>query len=185
MECVDKTCHSEINSKQLNNYLYIGDICTVNYGDSIPEKLCDASLPNYPVFGGGKHESGYRNIYNVEPNTILINRSGYYIGYVTKYNTPVFVSTDGFYISNISEAVSPEYLYYYFKCVFEPNAYKIKGELNKIDITKNSLIVPSKEEQQQIVNTLNTCDLKSNLPFIQAHYFREWNKTKYAQLYVN
>lgn len=143
----------------------LGDICEFKNGTNITkDKLI---IGEYPVVGGGQSPLGYHNIYNVDENTILISKDGAYAGFVSKYNKKVFVSNHGIYISKIKENINKDYIYYLLKIVIQQKLYDLqKGTaqpgVNKADIEKLKIPVPSLEKQKEIVSYLDFIYEKCN-----------------------
>jgi type I restriction-modification system DNA methylase subunit len=143
----------------------LGNICEFKNGTNITkDKLI---IGEYPVVGGGQSPLGYHNIYNVDENTILISKDGAYAGFVSKYNKKVFVSNHGIYISKIKENINKDYIYYLLKIVIQQKLYDLqKGTaqpgVNKADIEKLKIPVPSLEKQKEIVSYLDFIYEKCN-----------------------
>jgi type I restriction-modification system DNA methylase subunit/restriction endonuclease S subunit len=131
------------------------EVCIFKNGTNITkEKLSDGE---YPVVGGGQKPLGFHNEYNVNANTILISKDGAYAGYVSKYNTKVFVSNHGIYITNIdNKFVIKDYIYYYLKLVLQEKLYSLQTGtaqpgINKEHISKLKFTIPSIERQKEII----------------------------------
>ena len=143
----------------------LGDICEFKNGTNITkDKLV---IGEYPVVGGGQSPLGYHNIYNVDENTILISKDGAYAGFVSKYNKKVFVSNHGIYISKMKENINKDYIYYLLKIVIQQKLYDLqKGTaqpgVNKADIEKLKIPIPSIEKQKEIVSYLDFIYEKCN-----------------------
>jgi type I restriction-modification system DNA methylase subunit len=146
-----------------NEIKTLGEICECKNGTNITkDKLI---IGEYPVVGGGQSPLGYHNIYNVDENTILISKDGAYAGFVSKYNKKVFVSNHGIYISKIKENINKDYIYYLLKIVIQQKLYNLqKGTaqpgVNKADIEKLKIPIPSLEKQKEIVEY---CESNNNL----------------------
>ena len=117
----------------------------------------------FPVIGGGQSPLGYHNIYNAEKNTILISKDGAYAGFISKYDTKVFVSNHGIYISKIRENINRDYIYYYLKLIMQQKLYELqKGTaqpgVNKNDIEKLKIYIPSLDQQAQLITYLESND---------------------------
>ena len=143
----------------------LGEVCEFKNGTNITkDKLI---IGEYPVVGGGQSPLGYHNIYNVDENTILISKDGAYAGFVSKYNNKVFVSNHGIYISKIKENINKDYIYYLLKIVIQQKLYDLqKGTaqpgVNKADIEKLKIPIPSIEKQKEIVKYLDFIYEKAN-----------------------
>ena len=162
-----------VKNKQ-TNYLFLvgmsetvvktlGEVCNFKNGKNITkDKFVDGE---YFVVGGGLKPFGQHNEYNVNENTIVISKDGAYAGYVSKYNTKIFVSNHGIYLDNFQEYVLKDYIYYLLKISLQDNLFKLQSGaaqpgINKEHIAKLKIPVPSLEKQQEIVAY---CDANNNL----------------------
>jgi len=140
-------------------WMELGEVCEFKNGKNITkDKLIEGE---YPVVGGGQKPLGYHNEYNVNENTIIISKDGAYAGYISKYNTKVFVSNHGIYIDNFKEFVLKDYIYYYLKLVLQDKLYKLQcgaaqPGIKKENIEKLKIPIPSLERQKEIVEFLDT-----------------------------
>jgi type I restriction-modification system DNA methylase subunit len=144
----------------------LGEVCEFKNGQNITKnKLINGE---YPVVGGGKNPLGYHNEYNVNENTILISKDGAYAGYVSKYNSKVFVSNHGIYIINIKNNIAiKDYIYYYMKLISQNKIYLLQKGLaqpgiNKEQISKIKILIPSLDKQNEIIQYLDFIYEKSN-----------------------
>lgn len=104
----------------------------------IPDK---STKKIYAIFGGARCEIGYHSKFNVDENTILINKLGEHAGYVARYNKPVFVTTDGFIVLPFTEldgtpTVDEDYLFYYLRYVLKSDMAIILNDTNKTETVK-------------------------------------------------
>lgn len=135
-------------------YKKLGEICTFNNGQNITkEKLINGI---YPVVGGGQKPLGYHNEFNVAENTIIISKDGAYAGYISKYDTKVYVSNHGIYITQYTDEIIKDYVYHYLKLVLQNNLYNLqKGTaqpgIKKEQIAELQIPIPTLERQQFIV----------------------------------
>jgi type I restriction-modification system DNA methylase subunit len=172
----------ELSIKQIiaNNYnlkysSYFNDVIEIKYDNSITvKKLTEISkikvgknitkelLSNgpYPVVGGGQSPLGYHNKYNVMENQIIISKDGAYAGFVSKYNTKIFLTNHGLYLDEISESIDTEYLYYHLKLILQEELYKLQTGtaqpgIKREYLDKIRIVYPSIEIQKNIVEQLN------------------------------
>ena len=148
----------------------LSDIANVFRGEYITKKgTVEGSIP---VILGGQEPAYYINRSNHSGEIVVIARSGASAGFVSYWNEDIFV-TDGFGYEAEEEFVSSKYLYYALKNKEkEFNAMKrgagvphVSGEV----LLNTILFLPTKDEQQRIVNILdqfnNLCnDLAIGLP---------------------
>jgi restriction endonuclease S subunit len=136
----------------------LNQLCKISIGKFITkESLCPGP---YPVVGGGQNPLGYHNKYNIAENTIIISKDGAYAGYVSKYNTKVFLTSHGLYLDNINESINTEYLYYYLKLIQQEQLYKLQTGaaqpgLKKEYLEQVNIVYPNIDIQKNIVEELN------------------------------
>jgi type I restriction-modification system DNA methylase subunit len=167
-EKADKTSNEKIAElKQLNEFCLnnqkifgenavkkLGDVCEFQNGRNITKSKLIAGI--YPVVGGGQSPLGHHNSYNVDENTLLISKDGAYAGFVSRYNTKVFVSNNGIFISKYKNCVNKDYIYYYLKMVLQEKIYKLQTgtaqpSVNKAHIANLNIPIPPLKRQEEIV----------------------------------
>jgi type I restriction enzyme, S subunit len=177
-----ETNNNDIIDYELNKDIEIktlGEVCTFKNGTSITkDKLIKG---DYPVIGGGQKPLGYHNEYNVIENTILISKDGAYAGYISKYNSKIFVSNHGIYIEIINNIILKDYIYYYLKSI-QNKIYTLQFGAGQPGIKKEQLelleiLIPSIEKQEEIVKYLDELDNK-NILF-------EYSNNKLFELLLN
>jgi len=136
----------------------LGDVCEFQNGQNITKSKLIAGI--YPVVGGGQSPLGHHNSYNVDENTLLISKDGAYAGFVSRYNTKVFVSNHGIFISKYKNCVNKDYIYYYLKMVLQEKIYKLQTGtaqpgVNKAHIANLNITIPPLKRQEEIVKQLN------------------------------
>jgi len=152
----------------------LGEVCNFKNGKNITkDKFIEGE---YYVVGGGLKPFGQHNQYNVNENTIVISKDGAYAGYVSKYNTKIFVSNHGIYIDSFQENVLKDYIYYYLKISLQDKLFKLQTGasqpgINKEHIAKLKIQIPSLEKQNKIVEVLdNLFTDKYNLQSVAKYY---------------
>lgn len=147
------------------------DICSIKTGTTFVQNSSEENKPKMcPIFGGGISERSYTNIYNVKPETILINNTGSYAGFVKKYNAPVYATEQCFYLTDVNETVNEEYLYCYLKYNIQPqictlNVKNPNKELVLDELANVEIEVPDLQQQIYIVNKIKGCNMDDNMPF--------------------
>ena len=158
----------------------LGEVCEFKNGQNITKEKLTEGI--YPVIGGGQKPLGYHNEYNVVENTILISKDGAYAGFISKYNTKVYVSNHGIYISKIKD-INKDYVYYYLKLVLQDKLYKLQTGtaqpgINKRHIEKLKIVIPPIERQQEIVKYLDfiyeKCIKTSNEKIMELRQLNEY-----------
>jgi len=184
----------KINTKRDIEVKEIGEICELCNGKNITKK--ELKEGEIPVVGGGKNPLGFHNKYNINENTIIISKDGAYAGYISRYNTKVFVSNHGIYAKKISKNILESYIYYVLKILYQEKIYKLQTGsaqpgINKKYVEKINISIPSLEKQKEIVEQcdfyitlinnmermieMNKVLMKQNLEFL-SHNEKETNK---------
>lgn len=130
----------------------LADVCTIRPGEFLGCRRNNGK-ERYPVFGGAKHEIGYHDQCNVPENTIFMNATGKYAGYITRIPTRAFITDDGFVITKTSFAITNDYLFFYLRFVLQPDISKIG--FKSIDRILNlPIMVPSVKQQSYLCSNL-------------------------------
>ncbi|MDA8133507.1 MAG: restriction endonuclease subunit S [Desulfobacteraceae bacterium] len=139
------------------NEFKLGQICKVTKG----KQLNVAHMKNdgaYYALNGGIAPSGRTDGWNTEAETITISEGGNSCGYVN-YNTERFWSGGHCYsLLSLKKNVDKHYLYFYLK-MNEPKLMKLRvgsglPNIQKNDVVKFVIALPSLAEQQQIAQSL-------------------------------
>jgi type I restriction-modification system DNA methylase subunit len=163
----------EIKSHDGIQWIEIGSVCKLKNGKNITkDKLVDGE---YYVVGGGSKPLGKHNEYNVNENTIIISKDGAYAGYVSKYDTKIFVSNHGIYIDSFNENILKDYIYYYLKLSLQDKLYKLQTGpaqpgIKKENVEKLKIPLISLEKQKKIIKFLNDIHNKVNILDTSKYY---------------
>jgi type I restriction-modification system DNA methylase subunit len=163
----------EIKFQDGIQWIEIGSVCKLKNGKNITkDKLVDGE---YYVVGGGSKPLGKHNEYNVNENTIIISKDGAYAGYVSKYDTKIFVSNHGIYIDSFNENILKDYIYYYLKLSLQDKLYKLQTGpaqpgIKKENVEKLKIPLISLEKQQKIIKFLNDIHNKVNVLDTSKYY---------------
>jgi len=119
----------------------------------------------YYVMNGGITPSGYYDNYNTEADTISISEGGNSCGYV-QYNSSDFWSGGHCYTLRIKPTalISTPFLFHFLKWK-EPDIMALRSgsglpNIQKKDLSKVCIIVPTLDEQQQLIALLSTFQMK-------------------------
>ena len=132
-------------------YLF-DDVLEIKNGKN--QKAVENPTGQYPIYGSGG-VMGYADDYICEADTVIIGRKG-------SINNPIYVAEPfwnvdtAFGLSAKKEYLLPRYLFYFCKKFdFEKlNKTVTIPSLTKSDLLKIKIDLPSKEEQQNVVNKL-------------------------------
>ena len=134
----------------------LGEVCTFNRGRTITAK--DAVQGSIPVIAGGQTPSYYHNEPNRTGESITVAGSGAYAGFVSYWNTPIFVS-DAFTVDP-SNFLLHKYVFQWLKMnqqkIFETQKGAGVPHVHGKDIAGFLIPIPSLSEQQRIVEVLDT-----------------------------
>lgn len=90
----------------------LDQVAELKRGQTITRKsVVEGSIP---VIAGGREPAYYHNTANRDGETIVVAGSGAYAGYVSWWETPIFVS-DAFSIKPNPEIVRPKFIYYWLQ----------------------------------------------------------------------
>ena len=119
----------------------------------------------YYVMNGGIAPSGYYDRYNTEADTISISEGGNSCGYV-QYNNSEFWSGGHCYTLHIKPTapISTPFLFHFLKWK-EPDIMTLRigsglPNIQKKDLLKVCIIVPTLDRQQQLIALLTTFQMK-------------------------
>ena len=147
----NRTTEEQIEQlKKLNEYY-------INNGKAI--KKNDLIEGRYPVIGGGQKPMGYHNEYNTEENTIVCSSSGAYAGYISKYDSKIWIS-DCFSIKPINNSITNEYLFYFLKSsqndIYKFQTGSAQPHVYSKDLEKIKISIPPIEKQKEIIEYCNS-----------------------------
>lgn len=146
--------------------LKLGDICEIKKGTQLNvENMKNDGV--YYALNGGIELSGRTDNWNTEANTITISEGGNSCGYVNFNRERFWAGGHCYSLLNIKNNTYTIYLFYYLKM----NESKIMNlrvgsglpNIQKKDIDKFQIILPSLNEQQRIAETLNTAQDEINI----------------------
>lgn len=133
----------------------IDKVCKMLRGKSITKK--EKIDGNIPVIAGGQNPAYYVNKYNREGETIVVAGSGAYAGYISYWDSPIFVS-DAFSIEP-NDMLNTKYVFYYLKHK-QDYIYSLKKgagvpHVYIDDISRLKIPVPPMEVQKYVVDILD------------------------------
>lgn len=136
----------------------LGEVATFKRGMTITAK--DTKNGDVPVIAGGQTPSYYHNVSNREGETIAISGSGAYAGFVSFWNTPVFLS-DSFSVETEID-INKKYAFYFLKHKQQDLFFMQKGagvpHVHGTDVGNLIIPLPSLPEQQKITSCLSELD---------------------------
>jgi type I restriction-modification system DNA methylase subunit len=138
-------------------YKTLGEVCIMKCGNHSMQKSNFNINGEYLIIGGGIKPAGKHGSYNCDENTILCSTAGS-AGYISIYNTKVFMTVSLSIIIKDEDIISKKYLFYYLK-INQMQIYKLQtGQaqpvLSKDNLSKFKVPILSKEHQEEIVECI-------------------------------
>ena len=108
-DLIEKYCPNGVE------YIKIKDVCNVSIGEFV-HKNKQSDNGKYPVFNGGRQNTGYYDEYNNTANKVIISARGANAGFVNKVYTNYWAGNSCYSLSTIdSQKLNWEYLFYSLK----------------------------------------------------------------------
>jgi type I restriction enzyme S subunit len=163
------------------------DICLIKKGSQLNRDGLDA-VGQYAVINGGITSSGYSDKWNTEANSITISEGGNSCGYVNFITEKFWSGGHCYTLENIKNTVKNEYLFQYLKA-YEIQIMRLRvgsglPNIQKGEISKFNVKVPSLEEQTKIANFLTAIDTKIDLATKQLDATKQFKKALLQQMFV-
>jgi type I restriction enzyme, S subunit len=142
--------------KEEVSFATLSDVAEIKRGSTITKSQTSAG--RIPVLAGGQQPAYYHGESNRDGETIVVAGSGAYAGFVTYWNTPIFVS-DAFTVDPHSDVLLTKFCYYFLKNQqAEIHALKSGGGVPHVygkDVGKLRIPLPSLQVQSEIVSILD------------------------------
>jgi type I restriction enzyme S subunit len=157
-------------------YKSLSDVTEIRRGSTITKSQTREG--DIPVLAGGQQPAYFHNESNREGESIVVAGSGAYAGFVTYWNSPIFVS-DAFTVNPHADSLLTKFCYYFIKNLqTEIHGMKSGGGVPHVygkDVGKLRIPVPPIEIQQEIVEILDKfteleTELKAELEARQTQY---------------
>ena len=161
-------------------YLF-GDVLEIKNGKN--QKAVENPDGQYPIYGSGG-VMGYADDYICDADTVIIGRKG-------SINNPIYVTEPfwnvdtAFGLSAKKEYLLPRYLFYFCKKFdFEKlNKTVTIPSLTKLDLLKIKIDLPSKEEQQNVVNKLTKIEKVIDFRRQELSYLDNLISARFVELF--
>ena len=137
----------------------LGEVCEMKKGEQLNKIILD-EVEGYPVINGGILPSGFTSAYNTFPNTITISEGGNSCGFVNYIQEYFWSGGHCYTLQNLK--ILDMFLFQ----VLKHNEKKIQmlrvgsglPNIQKRDLEKFSISIPSKIEQEKIAEILSEAD---------------------------
>ena len=139
----------------------LGDICKVKKGEQLNKlSLSDEANGKFAVINGGILPSGYTDKFNAKENTITISEGGNSCGFVNLIRDKFW--SGGHCYTILDSKADTFYLYYFLKFkekfIQELRVGSGLPNIQKKDIEKFKVFLPTLAEQKKIAQVLSMCD---------------------------
>ena len=162
---------------------FFDDVLEIKNGKN--QKAVENPTGQYPIYGSGG-VMGYADDYICDADTVIIGRKG-------SINNPIYVAEPfwnvdtAFGLSAKKEYLLPRYLFYFCKKFdFEKlNKTVTIPSLTKSDLLKIKIDLPSKEEQQNVVNKLTKIEKVIDFRRQELSALDELIKARFVEMFGN
>lgn len=165
----------------------IGEICDVVKGEQLNgSELVVAG--KYPMLNGGIEPSGFTDQWNTPANTITISEGGNSCGFVNIMKVRFFCGGHCYALKNIKPIVCQTFLYQALKFKEEEIMRLRVGSglpnIQKKDLNRFSVPMPSLSEQKRIAQFLTALDEKTAMSNLQVDNMKAFKNGLLQQMFV-
>lgn len=165
----------------------LGNVCDIKKGKQLNRIGLSAS-EGHPVINGGIAPSGYTDTFNTKGNTIAISEGGNSCGFVNFIKKDFWCGGHCYSLLNIPSDTTVLFLYQYLK-LFEKKIMRLRvgsglPNIQRKDIEKLKLKLPSLFEQQKITEFLSSIDNSIESKQQQVTRAEQWKKGLMQGLFV-
>ena len=166
----------------------LGDIANITTGEFVIKTKQNPNAP-YPVYNGGRVNTGFYDEFNNEGNKVIISARGANAGYVNFENGRYWAGNSCYSISMLNETLYSINFYYYFIKHFENRFTDYQQAANipsvsKKEVSDFKVMVLSLEEQTKISNFLSSIDSKIEQVGKQLDESKQFKKALLQQMFV-
>jgi type I restriction enzyme S subunit len=191
---MQKIFSQEIRFKDINRKDFaeweekrLGNVCDIKKGKQLNRIGLSAS-EGHPVINGGITPSGYTDTFNTKGNTIAISEGGNSCGFVNFIKKDFWCGGHCYSLLNIPSDTTVLFLYQYLK-LFEKKIMRLRvgsglPNIQRKDIEKLKLKLPSLFEQQKITEFLSSIDNSIESKQQQIAQAEQWKKGLMQGLFV-
>ena len=140
-------------SSKKTDLINLGDVCELIYGKGL-DKAHRLENDGIPAYGANGIKAYSTKILSDEPS-IIIGRKGS-AGELTRVSSAFWALDVTYYTKINKELINLDFLYYTLTAMNLPSMAKgVKPGINRNDVYKRLIYLPTLEEQKHIVSTLN------------------------------
>lgn len=165
----------------------LGEICRIVKGQQINgSDLVKSGM--YKMLNGGISASGYTSDWNVEANTITISEGGNSCGHVNFISERFWSGGHCYSIQGLDPGIVNKFLFqilkYNQKLIMRLRVGSGLPNIQKNDLNKLLLNIPTKPEQEKIAEFLTALDNKINLINNQLEQVKLFKKSLLQRMFV-
>ena len=166
----------------------LGEIANITIGEFV---IKTRQNPNaqYPVYNGGKSNTGFYDEYNNEGNKIIISARGANAGYVN-FETKKYWAGNSCYSIDVIDKSNNNILFYFYYIKYYENRFTDYQQaanipsVSKKDVAVFNVVCPYYKEQIKIANFLSSIDTKIDQVQKQLKSSKEFKKALLQQMFV-
>lgn len=186
---VPKLRFKDENGEDFSNWeeKKLGEVCKIQKGKQLnKEFLTEKGL--YPCQNGGIEPSGFTTDFNFLADTITISEGGNSCGYVNLMHTNFWCGGHCYALVNLLKSTNNSFLYQSLK-YFQNQLMRLRvgsglPNIQKGDIEKFRIEIPSPKEQQKIASFLSAIDKKIEKVNQQIEGMQQFKKGLLQQMFV-
>lgn len=139
----------------------LGEVAKINKGQQLnKEHFIEGG--NYKVLNGGISHSGFTDTFNRKGSVITISEGGNSCGFTNYITEDFWLGGHCYALDDLASNINDIYLYQYLKFI-EPKTMRLRvgsglPNIQKKDLSKLIITIPSIEEQTKIANFLSVID---------------------------
>lgn len=168
-------------------YTKLGSICLIKKGSQLNREGLSIDT-GYPVINGGVEPSGYTDTWNTKGDTITISEGGNSCGYVNFIKEDFWCGGHCYSLIELKNNMNQLFLFQYLKMIqkdiMELRVGSGLPNIQKKDIEKLKLQIPSLPEQQKIAEFLSSVDRLLESKQKQITEAEEWKRGMMQNLFV-
>ena len=165
----------------------LGEVAKINKGEQLNKRDL---LKNgqYPSYSGGMEPSGYTDKWNTDKDTLIVSEGGNSCGYIN-FITEKFWAGGHCYTVEIKNKNTDKLFLYQFLKYSERLIMRLRvgsglPNIQKKDLLRFKIFLPSLPEQQKIATFLSAIDKKIELVDTQIQKMQEWKRGLMQGLFV-
>ncbi len=165
----------------------LGSICLIKKGNQLNRDGLSVNT-GHPVINGGVEPSGYTDTWNTKGNTITISEGGNSCGYVNFITEDFWCGGHCYSLLELKSNINQSFLFQYLKMT-QKNIMRLRvgsglPNIQKKDIEKLKLQIPSLSKQQKIADFLTSVDKSIESKQQRITLAENWKKGLMQGLFV-